>query len=240
MTELTVVLCSLCGLFGLFVAIQVQYLFGGSVVAAGLSYSDYARKGFFELAWVAGLSLPLLVGSHAVAPSSSRRDVVVFRVLSTILVGLLFVVMASAMVRMQMYVEAYGLTPLRVSSTAFMLWLALVFCWFLASLYRGSMGRFAVGAMAAGFGVIGLLNLMTPDLVSARYNVARFGSSADLDAGHLAELGAETVPFVLSSLDGMSPRARAVVESKYRERFRGQDWRGSSVSEMIADRACRE
>ena len=97
MTEVSVVLCSLCGLFGLFVAIQFQYLFGGSaavVATTGLTYAEYARKGFFELVWVSGLCLPLLVGAHAVAAQESRRDVVTFRILSSVLTGLLFVVMA--------------------------------------------------------------------------------------------------------------------------------------------------
>lgn len=237
MTELTVVLCSLCGLFGLFVLIQFQYLFSGSALPTGMGYAEYARKGFFELLWVSGLALPLLVGAHAVSPSESPRDVTVFRSLATVLTGLLFVVMASAMVRMQLYIESYGLTPLRVSSSAFMLWLALVFCWFLASLYRRAMDRFAFGAMAAGFGVIGLLNLVTPDIAAARYNVSRFGSSADLDAAHLADLGAETVPFVLSTIDKLSESDRKTVMEKYALKYDGGDWRGLSVSEMLAARS---
>ncbi len=238
MAELSVVMCSLCGLFGLFVAIQFQYFFGGSaavVETTGLTFAEYARKGFFELVWVAGLALPLLVGAHAVSPSGSRRDVVVFRSFATVLSGLLFVVMASAMVRMQLYVESYGLTPLRVSVSAFMLWLALVFCWFLASLYRGAMDRFAVGAMTAGFSVIALLNFATPDRITAQYNVARFGSSSDLDSAHLAELGAETVPYVLDSFDGLSASSREKLHDRYRDRMDAvDDWRGASVSELIA------
>ncbi len=243
MTELTVVLCSLCGLFGLFVAIQFQYFFGGSaavVQTTGLTFAEYARKGFFELVWVAGLALPLLVGAHAVSPSGSRRDVVVFRFLATVLSGLLFVVMASAMVRMQLYVESYGLTPLRVSVSAFMLWLVLVFCWFLASLYRGAMDRFAAGALVAGFGVIAALNFATPDKITAQYNVSRFGATADLDAAHLADLGAETVPYVLSSMERLSVGDRRVLSESYAKEYGGRaDWRGKSVSELIAERALR-
>lgn len=238
MTEVSVVLCSLCGLFGLFVAIQFQYLFGGSaavVGTTGLTYSDYARKGFFELTWVAALMLPLLVGAYSLAKQESRRETLAFRVMATVLTGLLFVVMASAMTRMQMYIESYGLTPLRVSSSAFMLWLALVFSWFLASLFRSKMPQFAVGALVAGFAVIFGLNFATPDSISARYNVARFGATPDLDAEHLAALGAETVPFVLSSLDRLSPNAQYTVMSRYRQRFDSDlDWRGATVSELVA------
>ena len=238
LTEVSVVLCSLCGLFGLFVAIQFQYFFGGNaavVETTGLSYAEYARKGFFELVWVAGLALPLLVGAHAVAPQESRREVALFRVLATVLTGLLFVVMASAMTRMQIYVESYGLTPLRVSVSAFMLWLALVLCWFLASLFRGSMQRFAAGGVAAGLAVIAALNFATPDKIAAQYNVVRFGSSADLDVGHLAELGPESVPVVLAHWSSLSEGAQKRVSEKYEERWSAQaDWRGSTVSGLAA------
>ncbi|HLQ04935.1 MAG TPA: DUF4153 domain-containing protein, partial [Verrucomicrobiae bacterium] len=44
-------------LFAVFVVVQVAYLFGGrdTIVAAGVTYSAYARRGFFELVAVASL-----------------------------------------------------------------------------------------------------------------------------------------------------------------------------------------
>jgi hypothetical protein len=243
MTELSVVLCSLCGLFGLFVAIQFQYLFGGSaavVDTTGLTYSEYARRGFFELVWVAGLALPLLVGAHAVSPQESRRDVLSFRFMATVLAGLIFVVMASAIVRMQLYVESYGLTPLRVSATAFMVWLALVFSWFLASLYRDGMRSFAVGALAAGLGVVALLNFSTPDRVTARYNVARAAAGRDLDSRLLSQLGSEAVPEVLAQWDKLDRADRDFLARELRSRYTASvDWRGQTVSGLLAARAVR-
>jgi hypothetical protein len=234
MTELSVVLCSLCALFGLFVAIQAQYLFGGTV-PVGLSYADYARRGFFELVWVAGLTLPLLVGAHAVAPLQPRRNLLAFRWMAAVLTGLVFVVMASALARMQIYVESYGLTPLRVSSTAFMAWLALVFSWFLTSLFRNAMPRFASGALIAAYGVVAALNFATPDRIAAEYNVVRYGGTPMLDARHLANLGAETIPVVRGHWSRISPAHRAVIEREYAVRKgSAADWRGATVSELLA------
>ena len=51
-------------LFLAFVLVQFRYLFGGAELVRGLtgmSYADYARRGFFELVAVAALSLPLLL-----------------------------------------------------------------------------------------------------------------------------------------------------------------------------------
>ena len=57
-------------LFLAFVAVQFRYLFGGAELvrgADGLSYAEYARRGFFELVAVAALSLPLLLRGRLVA-----------------------------------------------------------------------------------------------------------------------------------------------------------------------------
>jgi hypothetical protein len=54
-------------LFLLFVFVQFRYFFGGAALVqatTGLTYSEYARRGFFELIAVATLALPLLLGAH--------------------------------------------------------------------------------------------------------------------------------------------------------------------------------
>ena len=59
-----VVLAAVDLLFLAFVAVQFRYLFGGTELVrevTGLSYAEYARRGFFELVAVAALSLPLLL-----------------------------------------------------------------------------------------------------------------------------------------------------------------------------------
>ncbi len=44
-------LCAVDLVVGLFVGLQLAYLFGGldTLAAAGMTYSDYARRGYFEL-----------------------------------------------------------------------------------------------------------------------------------------------------------------------------------------------
>jgi hypothetical protein len=65
-------------LFASFVLVQVRYFFGGAahvLETTGLTYSEYARRGFFELVWVAVLALPLLLAAHSLL----RRDAVTSR-----------------------------------------------------------------------------------------------------------------------------------------------------------------
>jgi len=192
--ELGTVLGLLDALFAAFVLVQARYLFGGAAQVApetGLTYATYARRGFFELVTVTGLAVPLLLLAHSLLRAANPTQERVFRWLSGALVALLFAVMASALQRMRLYQETYGLTELRVYTTAFMLWLGVLLAWFLATVQRGQRRRFAVGALVSGLGVVVLLNVANPDAVIARSNARRGlaavpagGREALLDAPH--------------------------------------------------------
>ncbi len=117
-------------LFLVFVVIQLRYLFGGAtlvVAAGGLTYAEYARRGFFELVTASALVLPLLTGADWLLRHEPAEHQRTFRQLATVLLLLLAVVMASALERMRLYVSAYGLSEIRLYSTAFMLYLAGVY-----------------------------------------------------------------------------------------------------------------
>ncbi len=106
--EVGVVLGLLDALFLLFVLVQFRYFFGGVEVirtSGALSYAEYARRGFFELATVATLALPILLLADWALRRESARQERVFRGLAAVLVVLLFVIMASALLRMRLYYE---------------------------------------------------------------------------------------------------------------------------------------
>jgi hypothetical protein len=144
-------------LFAAFVWIQVRYLFGGTAwvrKVAGLSYSEYARRGFFELVFVVGLVLSLLLVVHWLlrpSPAGAR----LFALLGGAQVALVLVILASALVRMSLYQAEYGQTELRFYSTAFMLWLGVLLAGFSATVLRGRrepFARFLVGSALAAPG----------------------------------------------------------------------------------------
>src|SRR3712207_9305529 len=104
-------------LFLTFVVIQVRYLFGGAArvaATAGLTYAEYARRGFFELVTVTALALPLLLIAHWLLRTETRAHERLFKALARIMVVLLFVVVASALQRMYLYQQEFGLTELRL------------------------------------------------------------------------------------------------------------------------------
>jgi hypothetical protein len=73
-TEAVVVLVVLDLLFAAFVIIQAAYLFGGAdtLAASGMTYSEYARRGFFELMTVAFLVAGLIVAMEFLIATRTR------------------------------------------------------------------------------------------------------------------------------------------------------------------------
>jgi hypothetical protein len=204
--EAGIVLGLLDLLFLAFVAVQLRYLFGGhaGLRVAGLTYAEYARRGFFELVAVAALVIPVVLLADALA--RPRR---VFRALTVVLVVLLAVVMASAVERMRLYTDAYGLTELRLYTLAFMLWLAAVVVWMLATVLRDRHSWFMPGALVAGFATVALLNVVNPDALIARTNLDRhLEDGKELDSYYLWGLSADATPTIASRLDELDPDFR--------------------------------
>lgn len=196
-------------LFAVFVAVQVRYLFGGAgrvLATDGLTYAEYARRGFFELVTVTALALPLLLLAHWLLRTDNRVAERVFRWLAVGLVALLFVVVASALQRMYLYTQQFGLTELRLYTTVFMLWLSIVLLWLLATVLRGRRDLFAFGALVSGLAAVLLINAINPDALIARTNISRAQDGKDLDVPYLASLSADSVPVLVESYPEVGDR----------------------------------
>lgn len=195
-------LSALSMLFATFLLLQSRYLFGGrSVVLQGdLSFSAYARNGFFELVTVCACMLPVLLLADWAAsrsdPVSSRRLARVMRLVLFLLAGL----SASALMRMLVYTGEMGLTELRLYTTVFMLWLGFVLAWFGRTVLRGRRFLFTGGALGSALLVLLGLNLLNPVAIIAGYNMDRAIRGHGLDVRHIVELGGAAVPVVAGRL----------------------------------------
>ena len=208
--ELAIPLGGLALLFSVFVVTQAEYVFGGHTLireAADLGYADYARRGFFELVAVAVLVLPVLLladGVTAARDATARKTVTLLSGGLLLLVGL---IMGSAIHRMLLYLDAYGLTQSRVYATGVLLWTGVTIAWFAATVLRGRTDRFAFGAVVGALAVIGTLNAINVDAMVVRTNVARARDGIALDVGYLAELSADGVPSLVAVLPDLPDEA---------------------------------
>ena len=243
--EVGVVLGLLDLLFLTFVVIQVRYLFGGAghvVNTAGLTYAEYARHGFFELATVTALALPLLLLAHWLFRPDNRTHEVVFKTLAGTMVALLFIVVASALQRMYLYTSEFGLTELRLYTTIFMFWISVVLIWFVLTVLRSHRNRFAFGALVAGFAAILAINAMNPDALIAKTNIDRLQEGKRFDPYYLTTLSADAVPIIVESLPEMGQKPvwqefTLQQEILYKWSKKPQDWRTWNLGRTRAHQA---
>ena len=222
-------------LFLAFVLVQLPYFFGGAdaVMQPGTTtFSQYARRGFFELVTVAGLVLPLLLTADWVLRRERPEHERVFRILAGAQVALLFVIMGSALHRMRLYTDAYGLTELRLYTTAFMLWLGLVFGWFGWTVLRGARERFAWGALVTALEALVVLHVVNPDAMIVRLNAGRADAPLRFDVPYAASLSADVVPPLLAALPDVRHEIRCVAADRLLSRWdeADADWRSWSLS----------
>jgi hypothetical protein len=232
-------------LFLIFVVIQLRYLFGGAdliATAAGMTYAEYARRGFFELVTVTALTLPMLAGGEWLVRNESSGQQRTFRHLALVLLLLLAVVMTSAFERMRLYVGEFGLSESRLYATAFMLYLASVGAWFAWTTLRGQRRRFAFGALVQGFAMLGVLHLANPDALIVRTNLARPPAERPFDGLYAASLSADAVPLLLDALPRLDERAKCYVAAgllEQRRRLERYDWRSWNFARARARRLLR-
>ncbi|MDG4864084.1 DUF4173 domain-containing protein, partial [Streptomyces sp. T-3] len=182
-------------LFAAFNAIQLAVLFGGyeAALRKGLTYSEYARQGFWQLLFATLLTLLVIALALRWAPRDSRRDRTLVRAVLGTLCALTLVVVASALRRMDMYVDAYGLTRLRISVMAMEVWLGLVIVLIMAAGVWGArwLPRAVVASAAGGVLAFGLLS---PDAMIAEHNVQRYEKTRKFDLEYARGLSLDAVP----------------------------------------------
>ena len=207
--EAATILVAVDLLFALFVVVQIAYLFGGldTLAATGLPYAQYARSGFFELVRVAFLAGLLLVVVHAVA---ARRTTLLVGA-GVALAALTAVVLASALLRLRIYQDAYGWTELRFYVLATIGWLAIGIAITIVLLVRDRMRWLLHGLAFAAIGTLVAINVVGPSRLIADENVARVLSPAlvppdgktGLDVGYVRGLGDDAVPALVRALPAL-------------------------------------
>jgi hypothetical protein len=237
-TEVAAALAAVDLLFLAFVFVQLRYLFGGKGLVEArvhLTYAEYARHGFFELLAVAVLVFPLLLAVDYLTRGTERRARLV-HALAGVLIVLVLVVMASALQRMRLYQLEYGLTELRVYATSLILWLGCVFVLLAATVLRGHRRAFASGAVFAGFVATLALNVINPDALIARTNLAR----PHVDVAYVSHLSADAVPTLVRRLPTLAPAVRRPLSAALLQRSeRTGGWFGWNASRTHADALLR-
>ena len=245
----TVTIILIAALFAIFVALQLAYLFGGrdTLDAAAITYSSYARRGFFELIAAVALIGALLFFLELFVSARGRT----YRIAAFTLLALTTLVLASAAFRLDLYQRAYGWSELRFYAFAAIAFLAGALAIFAWSVARGRMAFVVMPLAAAAVAVALAVNAIGPSGFIARANLDRVidpsglpeDAQRSLDVGTLWSLGDGAIPDMVARLDALPTKERIAVADLLRGTMRWHnidgevDWRGANVDRERARRA---
>lgn len=215
------VLGMICLVYLMYLFSQLAYFAGGfsGILPNGYTMAEYARRGFFEMAWLCAINLGLmaltigLVRKAAKTPLSTR-----ILCLFIGIVTLFFVTAASA--KMAMYISSYGLTRLRVLTEVIMVFLGIATVLVCVWLFAPKMPYMKAMLLVAL--VMGAVVLWADvDTIVARYNVQAYQSGAleTVDVEYLTTLSAGAVPYIAQLAQDGNQAAQAFMEQNSSIRY---------------------
>ena len=178
----------ICILYVLFFISQGSYFLSAFTnnLPEGFTYADYARRGFFELCAVAVINLFVLCFISLFSKKAGREKTKALKFYSITLSVFTVVLIATAISKMVMYIDNYGLTELRLYTSWFMVLLALIFIMVIIKQFKFDM-KFARHISAVFVIMFAILCFARPEAVIARYNISMYNS------GYLDELDKNTL-----------------------------------------------
>lgn len=241
-----VTLAALNGLFLIQNLLDAQYLWSGVLGTSGNGYAAYAQKGAFTLIATVLLAAGLIIIS--LWPGSRTNASPAVRLLVYLWIAQNAFLLASTVVRLCFYIEAYGLTQWRLAS---LVWMGLIACGLLLVALRIMLGRsnlWLVNAnLAAGFLVLWTAGFVDFAAVVARYNAAWSLRTGGYDVDYLYNLGPSGLPalqVLANAYASSSPAKLAYISIRIadneslleRQQSQWQTWtmRGAIIARGIA------
>ncbi len=192
-----VLLCAgvvpICLLYGVFTCSQARSLLAALALRLpeGVSYAQYARQGFFELCALALINLGVITALKLLARGEERQSLPL-RISTLTLCAFTLFILATAFRKMVLYIERFGLTPLRFYTSWFMVLLTVVFVLLIVKEFKPHLPLFKESLITFVIWFF-LLVFSRPDALIATYNYEMYQnhSLSSLDYGAISYLSAD-------------------------------------------------
>lgn len=127
-----IVLGIVCLVYLAFIWMQARYLFSAfaGIRPEAFTYAEYARRGFFELCSISVCNLFFLLCAGLFSERRAEENPGL-RAANTALSAFTLLLIATAMSKLGMYIDVYGLTVNRILPMVFMIWMAVVYAAFI-------------------------------------------------------------------------------------------------------------
>ena len=197
----------ICCFYILFIGIQAIYfidILGGSL-PADFTYSEYARRGFFELLAVALINIVFIAVAKIFSVKNENNKYLRIHIILNSILTLVLISVDFA--KMYLYISTYGLTTLRIIPSVFMIFLSFVFAFIIIGEFKKS---FPVTKLSfyAGNILFVLLCLANIDAVVAGYNLNAYmnGNLPYYDIYDLRESDMAAMPVIYKAWKNSSDK----------------------------------
>lgn len=180
-------------LYVFFCTIQIYYLFmGKGSLPEEMTYSSYARQGFFQLLFVAVMNLIMVLVNLKYFKKNKFLNFIL-----TVICGCTYVMIVSAFYRMALYVGEYHLTYLRVLVLWFLALLAVLMAGVVVLIFKNEFPLFKYCLVTVSLFFMEF-SFMRPERVVAEYNVKHVEEWSQGDFEYMTQrLSADAVPVVM-------------------------------------------
>ena len=241
-------------LFNLVFAVQtlldVCYLFGGMSLPEGMTYAEYARKGFFPL-WIAAMLAGLFMLFAWTDDTDKKPRTRLQNLLTAAWLTQNGFLLISASYRLYLYVSAYSLTRLRVAAAVGMF---LVFVGLLAIAIRLWRRKsldwlININALSSLTVLLAMLIFNTSGFIADfNYQHCReiFQTGLDLDMDYMESLGEGAIPALIQYIQaaddqpGHKKAIQVLNQLEMRLEADMADWRGWTFRRAAVSKMTRE
>ncbi len=250
--ETAIILGSITALFSVFAVAQLLTVVGGAddaLTRAGLEPKEFARQGFFQLIWVALITV-VIVMTVRVLTNADQRASLFARVGGYATVALTLLIVAVAVTRIFFYIDDDGMTPRRVYAFVVCLWIGISLLLLVLRLWGWKAEKSWLTAATAVVAVTILLglNAINPQRLIANNHLERQSSNLIYHVEQNQFQG-EGLAILIDGLDRFEPAVRdgstaAICRYGIYDRIDGDDgdwldfnW-GRSQARSATDQLC--
>lgn len=215
-STVTITILSLVNIiYILFSIIQFSYLFAGNnSLPGGLSYAEYARRGFFELLFVTIINFSIILGVLYFTENKKGAVGNTIKAMLLLISGATFVMLYSSFYRMGLYQQNYGYTYLRIFVYFCLAVEAIALVGTVAYIIKRSFSLMKV-YIVTFLVCLTVLNYMNMDKIIASSNIDMYNKTGKIDFAYLTMLSQDQVPEIATLLNSKDEKLKAQVKTYF-------------------------
>ncbi len=165
-------LCVLSFVYLLYIFSQLAYFFNAfsGILPKGFTMAEYARRGFFEMCAICIVNLVTVLISTHISRKTDGRSTPAVRIPSVFICGFSLLLIATSISKMAMYIKNCGMTHLRIFTSLFMIFPAVVFISVILRLFIKQIPYVQIALITASV-LIAAAVFADIDKVVASYNI---------------------------------------------------------------------